>query len=258
VSLSVQTIGGPTAIIEIGGLRLITDPTFDPPGAYRADTAPEALMKTAGPAIAAEQIPAIDAGLLSHDPHLDNLDVAGRAFQGTLPLTLTTPTAAARLGGNARGLDHYATYRVQRAGAAPVLVTALPARHGPQGAESITGPVNGFLLSSAYAPTIYISGDNASIDVVREIAGRVEPVDVAILFVGAASLPWLFDGADLTLNNASALQAIRALDPQVVIPLHHDSWSHLTQSVDSLVDTFQAAGLADRLRVIPPGSTTTI
>jgi hypothetical protein len=31
-AVSVQAIGGPTAIIEIGGLRVITDPTFDPPG----------------------------------------------------------------------------------------------------------------------------------------------------------------------------------------------------------------------------------
>ena len=25
-------LGGPTALIEVGGWRLLTDPTFDPPG----------------------------------------------------------------------------------------------------------------------------------------------------------------------------------------------------------------------------------
>lgn len=29
--ISVHALGGPTAILEIGGLRLLTDPTFDPP-----------------------------------------------------------------------------------------------------------------------------------------------------------------------------------------------------------------------------------
>ena len=30
----IQAVGGPTAILEVGGLRLLTDPTFDPPGDY--------------------------------------------------------------------------------------------------------------------------------------------------------------------------------------------------------------------------------
>ena len=45
-------IGGPTALLELGGLRLLTDPTFDPAGGeYR--TPAYTLRKTEGPAIAA-------------------------------------------------------------------------------------------------------------------------------------------------------------------------------------------------------------
>ena len=32
--LGIQLVGGPTAILEYGGLRLLTDPTFSPPGTY--------------------------------------------------------------------------------------------------------------------------------------------------------------------------------------------------------------------------------
>jgi L-ascorbate metabolism protein UlaG (beta-lactamase superfamily) len=35
---SITYIGGPTALIEIGGMRLLTDPTFDPPGQHSGDT----------------------------------------------------------------------------------------------------------------------------------------------------------------------------------------------------------------------------
>jgi len=35
MSLSITLIGGPTALIEIDGFRLLTDPTFDEPGAYQ-------------------------------------------------------------------------------------------------------------------------------------------------------------------------------------------------------------------------------
>lgn len=34
-SLTMTLIGGPTALIEIDGFRLLTDPTFDAPRAYQ-------------------------------------------------------------------------------------------------------------------------------------------------------------------------------------------------------------------------------
>ena len=46
--ISVQLVGGPTALIEIGGLRLLTDPTFGPPGEHSVGR--RALVKTIGPA----------------------------------------------------------------------------------------------------------------------------------------------------------------------------------------------------------------
>jgi L-ascorbate metabolism protein UlaG (beta-lactamase superfamily) len=35
MSLTITLIGGPTALIEFDGFRLLTDPTFDHPGAYK-------------------------------------------------------------------------------------------------------------------------------------------------------------------------------------------------------------------------------
>jgi L-ascorbate metabolism protein UlaG (beta-lactamase superfamily) len=69
-------VGGPTALLEIGGLRLLTDPTFDAAGAeFRA--AAYVLNKVVGPAVNVDAIGEIDAVLLSHDHHFDNLDGAG-------------------------------------------------------------------------------------------------------------------------------------------------------------------------------------
>jgi L-ascorbate metabolism protein UlaG (beta-lactamase superfamily) len=33
--VTITLIGGPTALIEFDGFRLLTDPTFDGPGAYQ-------------------------------------------------------------------------------------------------------------------------------------------------------------------------------------------------------------------------------
>ena len=82
-------IGGPTALIEFAGLRLLTDPTFDAAGAeYRL--AQYTLRKSAAPALAADALTPLDAVLLSHDHHFDNLDRSGRQLLATVPTTFTT------------------------------------------------------------------------------------------------------------------------------------------------------------------------
>ena len=41
-------VGGPTVLMEVGGWRLLTDPTFDPPGATTGSDG--ALLRTSSPA----------------------------------------------------------------------------------------------------------------------------------------------------------------------------------------------------------------
>jgi hypothetical protein len=49
MSITITLIGGPTALIEIDGIRLLTDPTFDSPGFYQLPHVK--LQKLNGPAI---------------------------------------------------------------------------------------------------------------------------------------------------------------------------------------------------------------
>src|SRR4051812_33307567 len=95
-------IGGPTALIEAGGFRFLTDPTFDGPGRYQLPHV--TLKKTSKPAMSFEQIGAIDAVLLSHDQHADNLDNGGRAYLAKARRVFTTVAGAQRLGNHVEGL----------------------------------------------------------------------------------------------------------------------------------------------------------
>lgn len=250
-TLRIQPIGGSTAIVEIAGLRLVTDPTLDaPPAAEPDDGMPH---RTTPPALSRAELGRLDAALVSHDEHPDNLDVGGRALLAELPLVLTTKDGAARLGGAARGLEAFEHVDLRGPDGDEMRVTALPARHGPDGAEAVTGPVLGFLLSGERLPTVYVSGDNASLDVVREIVARVGPVDVALLFTGGASIPAFFDGAPLTLTSAGAVEAARLLGARAVVPIHCDGWTHYAEGSASLADAFAAAGMDDVLLVVPAG-----
>ncbi|MGW3038640.1 MBL fold metallo-hydrolase [Kitasatospora sp. NPDC001159] len=253
--MTIQYVGGPTALIEVGGLRLLTDPTFDGPGEYPIGT--RVLTKTAGPAVAAEDLGPVDAVLLSHDQHPDNLDGAGRAYLAGAPLVLSTSAARDRLGGAVRALADGDHVDLPRPDGGTLRVTGVPAQHGPDGSEHIVGEVTGFVLTGEGLPTVYVSGDNASLDVVRAIADRVGPIDVAMLFAGAASTP-LIPGAYLTLTSDLVAEAARILGARHVVPLHFEHWGHFTQGPATLREAFTRADVRESLRMPEPGERLTL
>ncbi|QAY70780.1 MBL fold metallo-hydrolase [Xylanimonas protaetiae] len=241
---SLTPLDGPTVVIELAGTRFLVDPTFDAPQEYPVGS--RSLRKLTGPTWSAERVGPVDAVLLSHDQHADNLDHAGRAYLATAPLTLTTGLAAERLGGTARALPSWETATV-----GAVTVTAVPAQHGPDGTEHLTGPVTGFVLTADGAPTIYVSGDNASLRVVDEVAARFPAVDVAVLFAGAARTPLVDDV--LTLTSDAAAEAVRRLGRPRTLPVHTDGWAHFTEDGARLRAAFATAGLTDVLLPALPG-----
>ncbi|MEU9916256.1 MBL fold metallo-hydrolase [Streptomyces sp. NPDC051001] len=246
--IPVRVYGGPTTVIEYGGLRFVTDPTFDPPGDYPMPLPGDhKLVKTEPSPVTAAGLGHVDAVLLSHDTHDDNLDNAGRAFLPEVSVVLTTESGADRLGGNARGLAFWETAEIQRPDGTTVTVTGVPARHGPIGCEPVTGDVIGFVLTSDDLPSVYVSGDNAALEHVEEIAEKFAPVDTAVLFLGGARMAFAFDGALLTLDSAQGAEAARILGARRVVPAHFDSWAHFKEGRNEIEAAFAEAGLADRL-----------
>ena len=113
--------------------------------------------------------------------------------------------------------------------------------------------VTGFVLSGPGLPTLYLSGDNASMSAVKGIADRVGAIDVAVLFAGAASVPAKERGRPLTLTSARAAAAAEVLGAKVVIPAHVDGWAHFSEGADEFAAAFEAAGIGERLRVAAHG-----
>ncbi len=228
---TITWIGGPTAVLEYAGLRIITDPTLDPPRSY-SDPGETTLVKTAGPALDRSALGQIDLVLLSHHGHKDNLDYEGLELIATGLTTLSTRDAATDLfGGSVVGLDSWETHEL-----GPVTVTAVPALHGPPGSESLVGRVTGFVLQAPGEPTVYVSGDNASIPLVEQIASSFPDVAIALLFAGAARVPGI-DGA-LTLTSPDAVRAAAILGARTVVGLHTADWEHFSETRAQLEAAF--------------------
>ena len=234
MSTAVTFIGGPTLLLEYAGLRILIDPTFDEPRTYPSPGTP--LVKTAGPALSVEQVGAVDLVLLSHHAHEDNLDDAGREFALRAPLVLSTPQAQAELGAPVVGLSSWQQHQV-----GVVTVTGLPGHHGPRAARPAIGPVIGFLLQAPGEPTIYVSGDNSSLGSVKKAAKRFAPVDIAILFAGAARVPVI--PAPLTMTGEKAAKAAALLGAQKVVGVHVEDWKHFSEGRAELEAAFAGTGL---------------
>ena len=247
MQLSITYIGGPTAILAFNGLRFLTDPTFDPSGAERS-SGPVTLHKSSGPALAASQIGKVDAVLLSHEHHFDNLDDAGRALLPSAGKVFTTRDGAQRMGGNATGLDSGETVTLEG-----VRIRATPAQHGPAGMDR--GPVIGFMLTRAddRSPrprAIYVSGDTVWHPPLAELA-NAHDVRAAVLFLGAARIPII--DHPLTMTAADAVTAARTFPRAAIIPLHFEGWQHFTESRADVTAAFAQAGLEGRLHWLPAG-----
>lgn len=240
--LTLTLIGGPTVLIEFDGVRILTDPTFDPPGEYQGPHSPVVHKKVSGPAIAVEEIGQLDAVLLSHDHHFDNLDNLGRALLPDVGATYTTNSGAERLADNAIGMAPFETRTLEGRSGSKLLITATPARHGPVGVDA--GDVVGFALGiDQPGDLLYITGDTLWFSGTEEVARRFSPKAI-ILFTGAAEPRGRFH---MTMGSEDALEAAAAFPDATLLSVHNEGWGHLKEDQDQLADVFAKFKLGDRL-----------
>jgi L-ascorbate metabolism protein UlaG (beta-lactamase superfamily) len=241
MDIRVTHIGGPTALIEIGGWRLLTDPTFDPPGGKYSFGWGTGSVKEAGPAIAASELGPIDAVLLSHDHHDDNLDAAGRALLPSAGMVVTTAAGAKRLGGEARGLRPWETTRLEAPERPSIEITATPCRHGPPLSHPIVGDVIGFALQcdGQEHGVLWITGDTVLYDGVRETADRLR-VDTALLHLGGVRFP-VSGPLHYTMTARQAVELCRLIRPRTAIPIHYEGWKHFREGREAIEREFADA-----------------
>jgi L-ascorbate metabolism protein UlaG (beta-lactamase superfamily) len=246
-------VGASTLLIEVDGLRLLTDPVLDPPGEHYSFGWGTGSRKLAGPALDADAIGDLDAVLLSHDQHADNLDRAGRELLPRATRVLTTQRGAVRLGGNARGLAPWTRFDLEARDGTRMRVVATPARHGPPLSRPIVGDVIGFLLQweGQRHGSLYLSGDTVWFDGVAEVGRRFD-VGTFVPYLGAVRFP-ISGPARYTFTAAQAVRATRALGARTVVPLHYEGWSHFREGRQEVEGAFAEAQLADGIRWLAPG-----
>jgi L-ascorbate metabolism protein UlaG (beta-lactamase superfamily) len=249
-TVTITYVGGPTTLIDVAGVRFVTDPTFDAAGRDYQLGPVVTLTKTRGPAIDVAELGTVDVALVSHQQHPDNLDDAGRELLARVGLVLTAPSSAEKIP-DAVGLEPGAARDVPTPQGITLRVTATPARHGPQGAEAFAGEVIGFAIGVVETgeALVYVTGDTVWFDGVSDVATSFQP-RVVVLHAGAATTRR--SAFQLTMNANDAVEVAAAFPGAAILPVHHDGWTHFIQSQDDLANAFAVLGL-DRLQLVEPG-----
>lgn len=253
-TLTITHIGTATAILDIDGVNLLTDPFFSPAGT-EWDLGIVVLSNTDTPAFTLQDLPPIDAVLLSHEDHPDNLDELGRRLLDGRHV-LTTMDGASKLAPRpgVRGLQPWQTVTLA-VGGKRFEVTGTPCQHLPGG--ECTGFVitsDSFGINTDGLPNaIWITGDTIYTE---ELASKIPAkfhVVAAIVNLGAVMVPGPEGPLQITMDGKQAAKLFREIKPDIMVPMHYESWRHFTQLGDELAQVFKDEGVYDNICWLEPG-----
>ena len=197
-SLRLTYVGHATVLIEVDGVRMLTDPIL------RERIGP---LRRRGPTPSPADLGPIDAALISH-AHPDHFNLASlRAIPGD-PVVITPRGLGRRAERVARDVREVTVGDQVQIG--DVRITAIAARHPRWPLERVVRPL-GYLIEGS--SRVYFAGDTAPFPAMSNLAGRV---DVALLPVGR----WGPPVGPERLTPRSAVDAARLVGARIAIPIH--------------------------------------
>ncbi|CCT61084.1 hypothetical protein IAQ61_001641 [Plenodomus lingam] len=258
--VDITHIGTATAILRVDDVNFITDPFFSKVGNQWPRNDGKMLENFEDPAMELHNLPVIDAVLLSHENHADNLDDLGRRLLDGRRV-FTTPDGAKNLAPRpaVHGLKPWKSMSCKIAGK-PFEITATPCVHYP-GHECVglivTTP--DFGKTDGLPNAIYFSGDTVYTEELAEMRKRFH-IKIALFNVGAA---WVATAPDaepiqITMGGEQAARLFRDIGAEILVPMHYESWTHFTENGEDLRKAFEKAGVSQYVRWLEPGKTKNI
>jgi L-ascorbate metabolism protein UlaG (beta-lactamase superfamily) len=252
---TVNYIGHATVMVDIGELRVLTDPLLRDRVLFL-----QRHGRNSAHELLAERTP--DIVLLSH-LHYDHADLPSLRL---LPSTTTiiAPKGSGKYLNRWAGVEVYEVTEGDKVQVADVEITALPAAHGQ--AHTITRPMDSCLsYVMRNRLSIYFAGDTDLFDGMYDV-GQDFDLDMALLPV------WGFShrvGAG-HLTPLTAAQALNRLQPAVAVPIHWGSFrflgpdslwqgaNHLTFPPHAFAEHASHLAPDTDIRVLQPGEMTVL
>jgi L-ascorbate metabolism protein UlaG (beta-lactamase superfamily) len=259
--LSLTFIGNATVVLRLGSFSILTDPNFLHRGERAYLGYGLVSKRLTEPAMSIDELPPLDAVVLSH-MHGDHWDRRARSgLDKQLPV-ITTRHAAKRLRvrdgfGAAVGLHSWDSYELAKEGYA-LSITSLPGVHSTSRVlRALLPPVMGSLLelrdpAGVVIASTYLTGDTMLFDGIDEIGERCPHIDTAVVHLGGTMLP---GGFIVTMDGADGAELLRRVKPRVAVPVHYDDYSVFTSGLDDFRGACSDGVVTAEIRIAERGST---
>lgn len=254
---SMQWIGGPTYVLNLGSFKILADPMLGPKSkeAFRIKVHP--ITGEPNAAIERFEDPAkfdknnIDLLLISH-MHPDHIDPTAVEVLDKKLKTITTTTGVSTFQKwgflNVTGLEWKDTITMQKAKES-LKIIALKSMHAEEPLNTELGKGNGYIIEYRSGKTvfrIYWTGDTVWFDEIASYA-KYGKINLLIPNMGAPGQ------GKRGLDAKQALKIITALDPKKVIPVHHTTFAHYSEPIEVLKTEISKTKYKKRLQVLPLG-----
>lgn len=247
--LRVTWLGHSTTLIEIDGVRVLTDPVWGPRASPLALAGPKRFQPVP---VALREMPPVDLVIISHD-HYDHLDYPTiRALVKSNVPFVTSLGVGAHLEGwgipaeRITELDWWESHDLPAGG---VRVTATPSQHfsGRTPKTRNTTLWSSFVVRSA-RHCVFFSGDTGLTTEYTDIRERLGPFDLVMLEVGAWDASW----GDMHLGPENALKAAELLSSGAFLPIHWGTFRLGMHAWDQPAEVLYERSLKSRIPLVMP------
>lgn len=246
--LRITWIGHSSLLLEMDGLRILTDPVWSYRASFAAFLGPRRFF---APPIALKDLPPLDAIIVSHD-HYDHLDAATIRWlaSGKVPFYCSLKVGRYL---EQYGIDKKRITEMDWTGQVTIgpdcTLTALPARH-----FSGRGLHNRFrTLWSSFAirssrHNVYYGADSGWYRGFADIGQAYGPFDLTMLEIGASNSYW----PDIHMGPVHAAEAHLALRGKLLMPIHWGTFNLALHAWKEPIETLLKTAAEKPIRLLAP------